>query len=69
MAMYSTQAELISLGKNFSDVEGKDVVQLLQLAINKLEVGICGMSDPGWGGYPCGAVDSALALLLASSTM
>ncbi|NXX38780.1 HXK2 protein, partial [Tricholaema leucomelas] len=34
------KAELISWAKNFScsDVEGKDVVQLLQLAINKLEL-------------------------------
>lgn len=36
----SPQAELISWSKGFqcSDVEGKDVVQLLQAAINKLEV-------------------------------
>ena len=39
------QAELISWSKGFqcSDVEGKDVVQLLQAAISKQEVGA------GWG--------------------
>lgn len=41
----SLQAELISWSKGFqcTDVEGKDVVQLLQAAISKQEVGA------GWG--------------------
>lgn len=56
------QAELISWSKGFqcSDVEGKDVVQLLQAAINKLEVvwgGLWGTgrgSCPAWGLPPRG---------------
>lgn len=56
------QAELISWSKGFqcSDVEGKDVVQLLQAAINKLEVvwgGLWGAgrgSCPAWGLPPRG---------------
>lgn len=45
------QAELISWSKGFScsDVEGKDVVQLLQSAINKQEVEGCGVCG-GWLG-------------------
>lgn len=62
-ATCSPQAELVSWSKGFScsDVEGKDVVELLQLAINKQEV-------EGWwggglaGGCPHEAADDALAL-------
>lgn len=47
-ATCSPQAELISWSKNFScsGVEGKDIVELLQSAINK-QVG--GLEGPGWG--------------------
>lgn len=50
-AVCSPQAELLSWSKGFScsDVEGKDVVQLLQSAINKQEVGDRGVGGPGWG--------------------
>lgn len=62
-ATCSPQAELVSWSKGFScsDVEGKDVVELLQLAIDKQEV-------EGWwggglaGGCPHEAADDALAL-------
>lgn len=53
-AMFSPQAELISWSKGFScsDVEGKDVVQLLQSAINKQEVGGCGGRGAWLGAGP-----------------
>nr|XP_047936329.1 hexokinase-3 [Anser cygnoides] len=60
------KAELISWSKGFqcSDVEGKDVVQLLQAAINKLELyhvqviallndTVGTMMASSWGGKPC----------------
>lgn len=69
LATCSPQAELISWSKGFScsDVEGKDVVQLLQSAIKKQEVGGCEVGVSGWG-LPRGAADDAHALSLASST-
>lgn len=69
-ATCSPQAELISWSKDFScsGVEGKDVVELLQSAINK-QVG--GLWDGGaWlGSAPVGGADDALCipLPLASS--
>lgn len=46
-SLNSLQAELISWSKGFqcSNVEGKDVVQLLQAAISRQEVGA------GWGSW------------------
>lgn len=54
LAMCSPQAELISWSKGFScsDVEGKDVVQLLQAAINKQKVGDGGVRGAWLGAAP-----------------
>lgn len=67
-AMCSPQAELIAWSKGFkcTGVEGKDVVQLLQAAINKEEVGGHEVRGPGWG-LPHGGANDAFSLLLASS--
>uniref|UniRef100_A0A493TJZ7 Phosphotransferase n=1 Tax=Anas platyrhynchos platyrhynchos TaxID=8840 RepID=A0A493TJZ7_ANAPP len=69
-------AELISWSKGFqcSDVEGKDVVQLLQAAINKLELyhveviallndTVGTMMASSWGGKPC-----EIALVMGTGT-
>jgi len=68
-ATCSPQAELISWSKGFgcSDVVGKDIVQLLQSAINKQEVGGRGAGGLA-GGFPRGGANDALALPSASST-
>uniref|UniRef100_A0A493TJ96 hexokinase n=1 Tax=Anas platyrhynchos platyrhynchos TaxID=8840 RepID=A0A493TJ96_ANAPP len=70
------KAELISWSKGFqcSDVEGKDVVQLLQAAINKLELyhveviallndTVGTMMASSWGGKPC-----EIALVMGTGT-